>query len=69
MRVGDDALHAQLRIVAADHAAREAVGIAGVALDPDFHAAFFALLHGELTRSRYSGEKYLGLKPRELLIM
>ena len=57
--VGDDALHAQLRIVLADHAAGESVGITVVAVNPDFHAAFLALVHGELGRSRYSGERYL----------
>ena len=59
--VGHDPLHAQLRIVAADHAAGETVGISVIALDPHLHAVLLAFLDGDLEELHILGRKILGL--------
>ena len=62
-RVGEDALHAQLRIVLADQAAGETVGITAVAFNPNFHAAFLALLDDGLHQIHILGREIPGLHP------
>ena len=61
VRVGDDALHAQLRIVSADQAAGEAVGITAVAFNPDLHARSLALLDHGLHQVHVLGREVRGL--------
>ena len=63
MRVGEDALHAQLRIVLADQAAGESVGITAVGFNPDFHSEFLALLDDGLHQVHIFGREILGLHP------
>ncbi len=46
VEIGDDSLHAELGILFGDHSAGHAIGVAGIAFDPDFHAAFFAFIDG-----------------------
>ncbi len=61
--VGDDALHAQLRIIPADQAAGESVGIAVVAVDPNLQAALFALVDREPEQREILRRKIFRLLP------
>ena len=59
-RIGDDALHGELRIILADLAAGEAAGVVALVRQPHLHAALARLFHGELHEREMLGRKVLG---------